>query len=117
MRRTVGDPPSSVSGHRRAASFRPGSSARRLPAGEPPLDDLAQHGEWQRSAVQHRVVERTDVEAFSLPLTRLGAKTQQLHLADLVGERLGRPGDVSVHLVGDVVLAESSVLGHERDRL
>ncbi len=40
----------------------------------------------------------------------------RLELAELVGQRLAGVADVSVHLVGDVVLAEGRVLDHEVDR-
>ena len=62
-------------------------------------------------------MEGPDVEATAEARLGIGPQASDLELADLVGQRLARPDQVSVHLVGDVVDRERAVLGHELDRL
>src|SRR6185436_8558156 len=81
------------------------------------LHDGAQDGQRQGALLEDGVVEAPDVEAVPLALARLRSQPQDLELAELVGQRLTGVADVSVHLVGDVVLAERGVLDHEVDRL
>src|SRR5438093_6160594 len=100
------------------------SPARRAPRNASPqgprdvsIDRRAEGLEGHRAVLEDRVVEGAQVEPRTEPRLRVGAKAPDLELADLVGERLSRPGDVAVHLVHDVVLREGGVREHELDRL
>src|SRR5207249_10449730 len=81
------------------------------------VDRRAEGLQGPRAVLEDRVVEGAQVEPRTEPRLRAGAKAPDLELADLVGERLSRPGDVAVHLVHDVVLREGRVREHEVDRL
>src|SRR5438093_6253382 len=80
-------------------------------------NSLPEGPERQGAVAQHRIVEGADVEATAQASLRIGPEAPNLELADLVGQRLAGPDQVSVHLVGDVVHGERAVLGHELDRL
>src|SRR2546429_1114787 len=100
------------------------SPARRDPQNASPqrlhdvsVDRRAEGLQGHRAVLEDRVVEGAKIEPRTEPLFRVGAEPPDLELADLVGERLSRPGDVAVHLVYDVVLREGRILDIEIDRL
>jgi 3-hydroxyacyl-CoA dehydrogenase len=66
---------------------------------------------------EDRVVEAADVEAGAERGFGLRTEAADLELADLVGQGLAGPADVSVHLVGDVVEPQGGVGRHEVDCL
>jgi hypothetical protein len=67
---------------------------------------LFQNPERHRAERQNRIVERPLVELRAELLFRFAAVPADLDLAELVGERLGWPGDVALHLGGDFVLRQ-----------
>ena len=83
-----------------------------------PVGDVAvEHVERHCAAAEHDVVESPDVELPAEILRRPGAQLLDLELADLVGQRLARPGDVAVDLVRDVELGLGGIGLEEIDRL
>src|SRR5688572_3051407 len=84
--------------------------------GDPGIDVALQHRQRQRARAEHHVVEGADVEALAELGGRARAQLLDLQLADLVGQRLARPGDVAVDLVDDVVLGLGRVGLEELDR-
>ena len=86
-------------------------------ASELALDDLAQHRQRQRARSRTTSWKRR-CRSASPRRSRASARSREdLQLAELVGQRLAGPADVSVDLVRDVVLAQRRVLGHEVDGL
>ena len=61
-------------------------------------------------------MEGADLEFGPQCRLRLGPRLQDRHLAQIVGERLGRPGDVAVDLGADLVLGERRVVPQVGDR-
>jgi hypothetical protein len=61
-------------------------------------------------------MELSNIEPVAQSLFGFFSQAEDLDLPGLVCERLGGPGDVSVHLVYDVVLREGSVLNHKVNR-
>src|SRR5664279_4963229 len=68
----------------------------RLLLRDPQVDLLFQHIERQRARINHLVVELADIELVTELLHGTRTQFQYLQLAHLVGERLGRPGDIPV---------------------
>src|SRR5687767_839788 len=87
-------------------AFQPSSPAVR--------DELAQvllqHRQRYRAQRQNRVVEAPLVERRAEFFLGLGAKPPDQQFAELVGERLSRPGDVAFDLGRDLVLGERRML-------
>src|SRR5690606_14792971 len=73
--------------------------------------------QWYRSQAQHLVVEGLLVEAVAEFVLGLAAQVQQGAVADVVGQRLARPGDVAVDLVDHVDLRQRGMAGQVVDRL
>ena len=71
----------------------------------------------KRAAAEELVVEGAHVEPVAQRLLGLGAQRLDPELADLVRQRLARPGDVAVDLVVDVEIALAGVLLEVVDRL
>ena len=65
---------------------------------DPVVDAPFQHVQRQRAVGQHGVVEGAHVEARAQRRLRPRQQRDDAQLADLLGERLGRPGDHAVHL-------------------
>jgi hypothetical protein len=72
--------------------------------GDPTVDLLLEHFERDRAHLQDDVVELAKVEAATELLLGARAQLLDLQLADLVGQRLARPADVAIGLVGDIEL-------------
>ena len=62
------------------------------------VDLLFEEIERQRAVPEHDVVEFPDVEARAQRLLGLAAQFFDLQLAELVRERLSRPGDIAIDL-------------------
>lgn len=69
----------------------------------PAVDDGFEDVEGDRPRAEEDVVEGLDVEAISQAILRPPAQFGVAELADLVRQRLPRPGDVAVDLVDDVM--------------
>src|SRR5687767_13870685 len=76
-----------------------------------------EHPQRERTAAEHRIMKRPQVELVAEPGRGVRAQLLELELADLVRERLARPNDVAVHLDLDVVLGPGRVVTEEVDRL
>src|SRR5206468_11472952 len=99
-----------IGGARRSRPFEVASALLRpLDLRDPGLHLLVEHRKRERTVPEHDVVELLDVEAAAEALLRLVAEPQDLELPALVGQRLGGPGQVAIHLVLDVVLGEHRV--------
>ena len=57
------------------------------------------------------------VESPTEPVARPVAQFDDFHLAELVGQRLSRPGDVAVDFSLDVLLIHGGVLAEEFEHL
>src|SRR5690348_10150182 len=94
---------------------------RRLPSGalrrDPGPRVGLEHRQGQCTTAEDLVVEGAHVEAGAQCLLGFRAQRLDLELTDLVRQRLARPGDVTVHLVLDVLVALAGVLLEEVDRL
>ena len=75
-----------------------GTPRRRLLRLDPLLDSLLQQVQWHRSAVQDFIVERLDVELRSELRFGFIAQLANSQLPHFIGQRLSRPGDVTVGL-------------------
>src|SRR4051812_28003186 len=91
-------------------SSMPGFSAGALPVSDPVIDDGGQDRHGDVAVVEQRAVEGGQVEALTERGAGLAAQPQDLPLTDQVGERLTRPRDVAVDLVGEEALRERDVL-------
>src|SRR5216683_753218 len=83
----------------------------------PGVDARFQYVEGQRARTEHLVVEASQVETRAQGRRRARPQLLDLELADLVGQGLGRPDDVAVHLDHDVVLGLARVLREVVDGL
>src|SRR5207253_4154543 len=99
-----------------SATPRPTSLAAPLLRRDPVLDLLVEDGERQGSRHQHLGVELARIEARAERLLRPGADFGDLHLADLIGERLARHRDVALGLGGGVGAAARAVVEDVLDR-
>ena len=86
-------------------------------ARRPGVDAQLEHVQGQGARAEHLVVEPAQIETRAQGRGRARPQLLDLELADLVGEGLGRPDDVAVHLHHDVVLGLARVFGEEVDRL
>src|SRR4051812_48899909 len=107
---------------KKASPRRPGETFdRRLSArallGDPGAHLGVEHRQRQWSHSEKLVVEGADVEPVAQRLFRLFAQGLDPELADLVGQCLARPGNVTIDLVVDVEVALAGVLFEEVDRL
>src|SRR6476469_4948212 len=65
---------------------------------DPLVHALLEHIHWQGARSQYLIVKRAERELAAQLLTRFFAETENGELSDLVGKRLGRPGDVAIGL-------------------
>src|SRR5689334_20420587 len=77
--------------------------------GDELIHALLEHGQRHGTERQDRIVEASLIELRPQLLFRLAAVTTDLELAELVGKRLTRPGDVAIDLRRDLVLRECRV--------
>jgi xanthosine utilization system XapX-like protein len=84
---------------------------------DPAIDLAFQHGQRHRAVLQHFGVELAHVELRAQFLLGLGAQLLDLQLADLVSQRLPRPGDVALRLGGGLGIALGRVVAHVLDHL
>src|SRR4030095_3422415 len=84
--------------------------------GDPALDFFAQHPQRQRSVFQHHIVEISDIELVAELLLRLVAETTDFEIADHVGGRLSRHGDVAIDFRFGAGLRLRRVRAHVVDR-
>src|ERR1700689_1223983 len=87
----------------------PGSLPRSLLLRDPRSNLLVENIERQRTLSQHRIVEFADVEFRAQLAFRALAQLENLHLAELVGQRLPGPRDIAVNLAGDVGIVHGRV--------
>src|SRR6185503_3779276 len=87
------------------------------PGGDPAIDFRFKHGERHRALTEHTVMKPAEVELRTEPLLGAASQREQALLADLVGERLPGPGDVSIHLELDLGVGERAVVAQTSDRL
>src|SRR5438552_3900860 len=73
---------------------------------DPRVHALLEHVQRHRARSEHHIVELADVEALAHRFFSLVAQLADSQLADLVGARLSRPGDVAIDLGVDVQLAQ-----------
>src|SRR5687768_16127018 len=93
---------------------------RVLPTGllcDPRLHPVAQDLQRQRAAQQELVMKCANVEALTQGRLRFLAQRPEAQLADLVSERLARPGDVTFQFGLNVVRRERGVLREATARL
>jgi hypothetical protein len=69
-----------------------------VPGGDPAVDLRFQHGERHRALAEQPIVKAAQVELCTEPLLGTASQRKQSLLADLVGKRLTRPGDIAVDL-------------------
>src|SRR6266478_10068419 len=85
--------------------------------GDETLDPGPQHRQRHRAELQHRIVKGAHVEALAERFFRARTGVEKLALAQVVRQRLPRPGDVAVHLGAELSLGERGVLPEVLDRL
>src|SRR5262245_38851837 len=78
---------------------------------------LPEHAHRDRTVFQYAIVESANIKARTQLFFRLRAELENLHLADLVRQRLPGPRDVAVNLGDDVLLGQPGVVLHEIDGL
>src|SRR5690606_8575713 len=88
-----------------------------LAIGDELPDLLLQHRQWHRALGQHRIVEGANVEIRAEFALGFRAQGDDADLAQLVAERLARPGDVAIHFGGYLVFAERGVVAQIGERL
>src|SRR5207245_3498780 len=66
--------------------------------------------------LQERVVELAQIERLTERALGAGAEILDLELADLIGQGLAGPGDITVDLVGDVDFGLGVILHEKVDR-
>src|SRR5207244_9720579 len=93
-----------------AGPLRHGRVGPAAAAGDEAVDLRLEHRQGHGSELEHRIVKRAHVEAVAEGFLGARARLEQGPLAEVVGKRLARPGDISVHLGGDLVLGERGVL-------
>src|SRR5579862_9069562 len=81
------------------------------------VDAGFQHRQRHGAEREDRVVEGAQVELGAERALRLRARFLDRHLAQVIGERLARPGDVAVDLGLDLVIGKRRVLARIGDRL
>lgn len=84
---------------------------------DPGENQLFEDVEGNGALTQDDVVKFPDVEFVSQFLLGSAAQLADFQLADLVGQRLAGPRDVTVDFVDDVELRFRGVIGKEFDRL
>src|ERR1700722_1462421 len=94
--------------------FRVGSATA---LGDEALDPGLQYRQGHRAELKHRIVEGADVESLAQCLLSPGPPFENGTLAEVVRQRLARPGDVAIDLGTDLALRERGVLAEVVDRL
>src|SRR2546430_1538704 len=84
--------------------------------GNETVDPGLQHRQRHRAELQHRIVKGAHVEALAERLLRARTGVEKRALAQVVRQRLPRPGDVAIHLGVDLALGERGVLPEVLDR-
>src|SRR6266404_1039568 len=84
--------------------------------GDEAVDPRRDNGQRYRAKLEHRIVERADVEFRSERFLRLFAGAHDRELTHVIREGLPRPGDVTVHLGFDLMLGQRSVIVHVLER-
>ena len=83
--------------------------------GDEAVDAGFELGQRDGAEGEDGVVERPEIELRPQSSLGLGARFLNLHLAEIVGKGLTRPGDVTVDLGGDFVFGECGVVAKERE--
>src|ERR1035441_102230 len=79
------------------------------------VDAGRQHRDGHRAEFQHRVVEGANIEFCTERLLRLGPSLENGVLAEIVGQRLRRPRNVSVNLSLNLMFRKRGVLAEVAD--
>src|SRR5215472_6564507 len=79
------------------------------PFGDEAVDPRRQDRQWHRTELEHRVVEGADVEALGECLLGARSSFENGALAEVVRQRLSRPGDIAVYLGADLALGQGGI--------
>src|SRR3974377_1702412 len=85
--------------------------------GHKALDARLEHRQRHRAELEHRIVEGADIETLAERVLGARARRENGTLAEIVGQRLRRPGDVAIDFGADLTLGERRVLPQVIERL